>query len=168
MWGKLRRESCQCCHASLFLLDKLEVTFGTLSNQTLFDKHCTLSSILYFVSHTDTPPYTPDAMSGPPTLINLPPSDPMTPSDAPGTPNSTTTSMSELSTSVLAMPDNHPLLTCAIVSLSRMVIEATYLTRTTRKLPHPACWTLSAPTVSHALLVSSVSQPLATLLPTPT
>ncbi|KAG9692920.1 hypothetical protein KCU95_g6924, partial [Aureobasidium melanogenum] len=41
----------------------------------------------------------------PPTLINLPPADPMTPSDAPGTPNSTTTSMSELST--VAIKDGH-------------------------------------------------------------
>ncbi|KAG9633902.1 hypothetical protein KCU61_g4728, partial [Aureobasidium melanogenum] len=41
----------------------------------------------------------------PPTLINLPPPDPMTPSDAPGTPNSTTTSMSELST--VAIKDGH-------------------------------------------------------------
>ncbi|KAI5202880.1 hypothetical protein E4T39_04479 [Aureobasidium subglaciale] len=43
----------------------------------------------------------------PPTLINLPPPDmdAMTPSDAPGTPNSTTTSMSELST--VAIKDGH-------------------------------------------------------------
>lgn len=43
----------------------------------------------------------------PPTLINLPPppSDPVTPSEAPGTPNSTTTSMSELST--VAIKDGH-------------------------------------------------------------
>ncbi|KAF1988248.1 hypothetical protein K402DRAFT_301954, partial [Aulographum hederae CBS 113979] len=42
-----------------------------------------------------------------PTLINLPPppSDPVTPSDMPGTPNSTTTSMSELST--VAIKDGH-------------------------------------------------------------
>ncbi|KAF4549790.1 Hypothetical protein D9617_20g028460 [Elsinoe fawcettii] len=42
-----------------------------------------------------------------PTLINLPPppSDPVTPSDNPGTPNSTTTSMSELST--VAIKDGH-------------------------------------------------------------
>ncbi|KAG8624965.1 hypothetical protein KVT40_006716 [Elsinoe batatas] len=42
-----------------------------------------------------------------PTLINLPPppSDPVTPSDIPGTPNSTTTSMSELST--VAIKDGH-------------------------------------------------------------
>ncbi|KAK5157630.1 hypothetical protein LTR04_005385 [Oleoguttula sp. CCFEE 6159] len=46
-------------------------------------------------------------MSGAPTLINLPPppSDPVTPSDIPGTPNSTTTSMSELST--VAIKDGH-------------------------------------------------------------
>ncbi|KAK3053274.1 hypothetical protein LTS18_012172, partial [Coniosporium uncinatum] len=44
---------------------------------------------------------------GAPTLINLPPppSDPVTPSDMPGTPNSTTTSMSELST--VAIKDGH-------------------------------------------------------------
>ncbi|TKX21058.1 hypothetical protein C1H76_6598 [Elsinoe australis] len=42
-----------------------------------------------------------------PTLINLPPapSDPVTPSDMPGTPNSATTSMSELST--VAIKDGH-------------------------------------------------------------
>ncbi|KAL9051840.1 MAG: hypothetical protein Q9162_005781 [Coniocarpon cinnabarinum] len=42
-----------------------------------------------------------------PTLINLPPppSDPVTPSDIPGTPNSATTSMSELST--VAIKDGH-------------------------------------------------------------
>ncbi|KAH9828440.1 hypothetical protein Tdes44962_MAKER09299, partial [Teratosphaeria destructans] len=49
-------------------------------------------------------------MSNAPTLINLPPppSDPVTPSDVPsrsGTPNSTTTSMSELST--VAIKDGH-------------------------------------------------------------
>ncbi|KAK4984417.1 hypothetical protein LTR66_008510 [Elasticomyces elasticus] len=46
-------------------------------------------------------------MSHAPTLINLPPppSDPLTPSDIPGTPNSTTTSMSELST--VAIKDGH-------------------------------------------------------------
>ncbi|OCL01696.1 hypothetical protein AOQ84DRAFT_369922 [Glonium stellatum] len=46
-------------------------------------------------------------MSNAPTLINLPPppSDPVTPSDMPGTPNSTTTSMSELST--VAIKDGH-------------------------------------------------------------
>ncbi|KAI9699863.1 MAG: hypothetical protein M1820_007038 [Bogoriella megaspora] len=47
-------------------------------------------------------------MSNAPTLINLPPppSDPVTPSDmGPGTPNSTTTSMSELST--VAIKDGH-------------------------------------------------------------
>ncbi|CAD0100537.1 unnamed protein product [Aureobasidium mustum] len=50
----------------------------------------------------------------PPTLINMPPADPMTPSDAPGTPNSTTTSMSELSTSVvLHRRATNNLLTCA-------------------------------------------------------
>ncbi|KAF2177931.1 hypothetical protein K469DRAFT_719411 [Zopfia rhizophila CBS 207.26] len=45
--------------------------------------------------------------ANPPTLINLPPppSDPVTPSDVPGTPNSTTTSMSELST--VAIKDGH-------------------------------------------------------------
>ncbi|KAF2661582.1 hypothetical protein K491DRAFT_687362 [Lophiostoma macrostomum CBS 122681] len=45
--------------------------------------------------------------TNPPTLINLPPppSDPVTPSDAPGTPNSATTSMSELST--VAIKDGH-------------------------------------------------------------
>lgn len=46
--------------------------------------------------------------TGTPTLINLPPppSDPVTPSDmGPGTPNSTTTSMSELST--VAIKDGH-------------------------------------------------------------
>ncbi|KAF2197555.1 hypothetical protein GQ43DRAFT_444148 [Delitschia confertaspora ATCC 74209] len=42
-----------------------------------------------------------------PTLINLPPppSDPVTPSDVPGTPNSATTTMSELST--VAIKDGH-------------------------------------------------------------
>ncbi|PNS21884.1 Drebrin-like protein [Sphaceloma murrayae] len=46
-------------------------------------------------------------MPSAPTLINLPPppSDPVTPSDIPGTPNSTTTSMSELST--VAIKDGH-------------------------------------------------------------
>lgn len=46
-------------------------------------------------------------MSNAPTLINLPPppSDPVTPSDMPGTPNSATTSMSELST--VAIKDGH-------------------------------------------------------------
>ncbi|EON65222.1 hypothetical protein W97_04459 [Coniosporium apollinis CBS 100218] len=46
-------------------------------------------------------------MSNAPTLIDLPPppSDPVTPSDIPGTPNSTTTSMSELST--VAIKDGH-------------------------------------------------------------
>ncbi|EKG16618.1 hypothetical protein MPH_06199 [Macrophomina phaseolina MS6] len=46
-------------------------------------------------------------MSNAPTLINLPPppSDPVTPSDVPGTPNSATTSMSELST--VAIKDGH-------------------------------------------------------------
>lgn len=46
-------------------------------------------------------------MSHAPTLINLPPppSDPVTPSDVPGTPTSTTTSMSELST--VAIKDGH-------------------------------------------------------------
>ncbi|KAJ9666463.1 hypothetical protein H2201_003385 [Coniosporium apollinis] len=46
-------------------------------------------------------------MSNHPTLIDLPPppSDPVTPSDIPGTPNSTTTSMSDLST--VAIKDGH-------------------------------------------------------------
>ncbi|KAF2459411.1 hypothetical protein BDY21DRAFT_377801 [Lineolata rhizophorae] len=46
-------------------------------------------------------------MSNHPTLINLPPppSDPVTPSDIPGTPNSGTTTMSELST--VAIKDGH-------------------------------------------------------------
>jgi len=46
-------------------------------------------------------------MPNQPTLINLPPppSDPVTPSDIPGTPTSTTTSMSELST--VAIKDGH-------------------------------------------------------------
>nr|POE93196.1 hybrid signal transduction histidine kinase b [Quercus suber] len=55
-------------------------------------------------------PLTTAAMSGPHTFINLPPapSDPVTPSEVPsrsGTPNSTTTSMSELST--VAIKDGH-------------------------------------------------------------
>lgn len=41
----------------------------------------------------------------PPTLINLPPHDAFTPTDVPGTPNSATTSMSELST--VAIKDGH-------------------------------------------------------------
>lgn len=46
-------------------------------------------------------------MANAPTLINLPPppSDPVTPSDMPGTPNSATTSLSELST--VAIKDGH-------------------------------------------------------------
>lgn len=47
------------------------------------------TTVARHISHT---------MSHAPTLINLPPTGPPTPSDAPGTPNSTTTSMSELST----------------------------------------------------------------------
>jgi hypothetical protein len=32
MWGELQCSCRESCHASLFLLDNLEVTFGTLSN----------------------------------------------------------------------------------------------------------------------------------------
>lgn len=89
-----------------------------------------------------------------PTLINLPPpnTDPMTPSDAPGTPNSTTTSMSELSTLVYAvfplplssgpkagvMVLQDKQLIQAQVSLSKTVIAATCPIHTTLKLPHLA------------------------------
>ncbi|KAK8222182.1 MAPEG family-domain-containing protein [Phyllosticta paracitricarpa] len=81
-------------------------------------RHCPttpypLTSISTSISSLSSPPTfsipiaSTAIMSNAPTLINLPPppSDPVTPSDVPGTPNSTTTSMSELST--VAIKDGH-------------------------------------------------------------
>ncbi|KAK7528105.1 uncharacterized protein IWZ02DRAFT_430424 [Phyllosticta citriasiana] len=102
-WNKRKDDFSTTLHLSTRTIPAIALQLHIRSHPSL---HCHYSAL------TSTPTFpipiaSTAIMSNAPTLINLPPppSDPVTPSDVPGTPNSTTTSMSELST--VAIKDGH-------------------------------------------------------------